>query len=196
MRWLRSSPAVLVLVVLTLAGCSTAPESAPDPTESGFSEAPEAPAQSAPAGDACMLLDSDYLDATLSGVESTFGGALDFGEPLQTPPSEFCSWRDASGGISIELLLEDVATAETVDHSGRTYNIDVEPVVEPQDGPGELAVLLIDSAFTDLGSDELPYGYFFVEGDLAVYLKVVGVDVGRELLRVLAEEVDERILVS
>lgn len=152
------------------------------------------PTAETPIADACALLDEAFLDQALAGVESTFGGVLDFQEPLQESPSEFCSWKDASNGLSIQLTIEPTATAETDDHSGRGYNIDVEPVVEPQDGPGTKAVVLIDTAFTDLGLDGLAYGYFFVEGEVTAFVETVGLDMGAENLRVLAEEVDARIL--
>lgn len=143
--------------------------------------------------DACSLLDADLLDAAFDGVESTFGGPLDFNEPLQSEPSEFCTWP-VGGGLSLSLTVEDASSAETQDHSGRAYNLDVEPVVEPQDGPGTEAVLLIDEAFVDSGLSGLTYGYFFVEGDVAVFIESTGFDAGSDALRVLADEADARLL--
>lgn len=189
----------VLVIAFTMASCSASPT--PPAADPPSGEAPQSTQSADPieeagagvVGDACALLDEEYLNSALAGVESTFGGALEFQEPLQTPPSAFCSWRDASGGISIELLLEDAATSETGDHSERTYNIDVEPTVELQDGPGENAVLLVDTAFTDLGSEGLPYGYFFVADGIAVYVKAVGVDIGRDMLRTLADEASARM---
>ncbi len=173
-------------------------DTVPSPTTE-FSETDDQdsaePTAEAPIADACALLDEAFLDQALAGVESTFGGPLDFQEPLQESPSAFCSWKDASNGLSIQLTIEPTATAETDDHSGRSYNIDVEPVVEPQDGPGTKAVLLIDTAFSDLLDDDgLAYGYFFVEGEVTAFVETVGLDMGAENLRVLAEEVDARLL--
>ena len=143
-------------------------------------------------GNACDLLDADFLDSTLESVGSPFGGPLDFQDPLQTPPSAYCSWNDPAVPAEIKIYLEDAATSELDDHSERAFNIDVEPVIEAQDGPGEKAVILVDTAF---GSDAeaLPYGYFFVQDGLAVYVKVTFIDIGRDLLRDIAEEVSARI---
>lgn len=143
--------------------------------------------------DACALLDADFLDDAFEGVEATFGGALDFNEPFESGPSEYCLWP-AGGGLSLGVLVEDASTAETDDHSGRAYNIDEEPVVEPQDGPGTKAVLLKDDAFADVGGSGITYGYFFVQGDVAVFIESTGFDAEPEPLRVLAEEANARLL--
>lgn len=193
---------VLLVIWLSLAACGESDGSAvidtgaPIPTDANSTEAPsdEPTAEPAPIADACALLDEQFLDQALAGVESTFGGLLDFQDPIQESPTEFCSWSDASAGLSIQLTVEPAATAETDDHSGRGYNIDVEPVVEPQDGPGTKAVLLIDTAFVELGSDGLAYGYFFVEGEVAAFVETVGLDAGGDSLRALADEIDARLL--
>lgn len=148
----------------------------------------------APVADACALLDADFLNETFAGQTGTFGEPFDFQAPLQESPSEFCSWKDGPTGLALQITVEDAATAETDDHSGRAYNLDVEPTVQPQDGPGEKAVLLIDEAFDDAGGASLAYGYFFVEGDVAVFVETVGLDIGAEALRALADEVDARLL--
>ena len=147
----------------------------------------------APVADACAALDDVYLDETLAGVESTFGGPLDFQPSIQESPSAFCSWTDATSGLSLQLTLEPAAAADVDDHGERAYNIDVEPVVEPQDGPGTKAVLLLDDAFADLGGDPFAYGYFFVLDDVTAFIETVGLEIGADNLRVLADEVAAHI---
>lgn len=195
---MRLTVVPIVILSLLLVACSSTPTLeyvGPDPGSSAPAEASSeaAPAEAAPVGDACALLDAAFLNAALSSVESPFGGALEFQEPLQTSPSAYCAWKDPSIPAEVQLRLEDAATAELDDHSDRVYNIDVDTLVEPQDGPGEKAVIFVDTAFVGLGSEGLPYGYFFVKDELAVFLKVTFLDVGRDLLRDVVDEVDARI---
>lgn len=191
---MRISVISVVAAVLILTACSSAPpvDTTPEPVPA-TSGAEEPEVEVAPVGDACGLLDEAFLEAALETVESPFGGPLDFQQPLQTSPSAYCSWSDPTIPAEISIQLEDAEIAELDDHSERAFNVDVDPVVEPQDGPGDKAVILVDTAFENAGGDELAYGYFFVENGLAVYLKVSFLDLGRDLLRVLADEVHARI---
>ncbi len=176
-------------------GSLGAGESPPDPTDA--TAATTAPADAgtgpAPVADACALLDETFLNETFAGQTGMFGEPFEFREGGSSTDGLVCEWDDGSTGLSLRLIAEDAGTAETDDHSSRPYNIDVEPVVEPQDGPGEKAVLLVDKAFDDLGSDGFPYGYFFVQDGVAVYVKTVGLDVGAEGLRRLADEASTRL---
>lgn len=185
------------MLALILSACSSAPPATYVSSDSVSSDSAEPQEESAAetvlVGDACALLDEAFLDAALASVEAPFGGQLDFQQPLQTPPSAYYSWKDPSIPVEIQIYLEDAATAELDDHRDRAFTLDVDPVVEPQDGPGEKAVILLDPAFEKLGSEPLPYGYFFVEGGLAVFVNVTFVDIGPELLRDVANEVDARI---
>lgn len=157
---------------------------------SATSEASEA------AGEACALLDDAFLDETFAGQTGTFGEPYDFQPGLPSPDGRLCTWKDGSTGLSLRLGVEDAATSETDDHSGRAYNIDVEPAVEPQDGPGENSVLLVDRAFDDVGGGGFPYGFFFVQDDTAVFVETVGLDIGAEGLRTLADEAAARLAAS
>jgi hypothetical protein len=66
-------------------------------------------------------------------------------------------------------------------------------LVVPQDGPGESAVILVDTAFADLREDEgYAYAYFFVQGGAAILVRTTGLEIGRDNLRVLADEVSAR----
>lgn len=170
-------------------------ETSPDPTDvpATTAEAADAETGPAPVAEACALLDATFMNETFAGQTGMFGEPFDFREGGPSPDGLTCTWDDGSTGLSLRLTVEDAGTAETDDHSSRPYNIDVEPVVEPQDGPGEKAVLLVDKAFDDLGSDGFPYGYFFVQAGVAVYVKTVGLDVGAEGLRRLADEASTRL---
>lgn len=147
-------------------------------------------------GQACALLDDAYLNAALAGQTGTFGDPYQFLTGSGSADGLTCSWQDAATGLTLRITLEDAASAQTADHTGRAYNIDVDPVVEPQDGPGEQAVLLIDPAFGDLGGDGFPYGYFFVAGAMTVFVESVGLDVGADALRKLADEASSRLTAS
>lgn len=198
---------ILVLMAIAACGGDDSDGAAPDDTGSDTSvdepagdvaepdttESPDPGEATFGGTDACSLLDEDFLDDTLDGSTNNFGEPFDFQAPSSPAPSATCSWTDTSG-LSVQLTVEPTAESETQDHSGRAYNIDVEPTVEPQDGPGTDAVLLVDTAFDDLGSDGFPYGYFFVEGDDAVFIETVGLDVGAEALRAFADEADRRLL--
>ncbi len=168
--------------------------------ESETSSAPDTSESTEPAADAsgqaCALLDESFLNETFAGQTGTFGDPFQFQSGSPSPDGFTCTWNDGSTGLSLRMTLEDAATAETDNHSGRAYNIDVEPIVEPQDGPGEKAVLLVDSAFGDLGGDGFPYGYFFVQGDVAVFVETVGLDLGPDGLRKLADEASARLTAS
>jgi hypothetical protein len=200
--------AVLVLVVGLLAACGgddtdavpvedtggtedTVDESPPD-TEDTTDDTTDAGA--APAADACSLLDADFLDDTFEGVDGMFGDPYEFQEPLQQSPTAFCSWKDGPSGQSIELTVEDAATAEVDDHSGRIRDPDFEPDVEPTDGPGTKSVLLFDTEFAGEQFEPYYYGYFFVEGEAAVFIELSGLDIGADALRTLADEADARLL--
>lgn len=167
------------------AGSATAPDT---------SDAAEASTDDQAVGQSCALLDEMFLNETFDGQTGMFGEPYQFEAGSPSPTGLTCTWDDGSTGLSLRVSLEDAASSETEDHSGRAYNIDVEPDVEPQDGPGEKAVLLVDGAFDDLGGDGFAYGYFFVQGDVAVFVETVGLDIGAEGLRTLADEASARLV--
>lgn len=186
------------------AGDSAAPDetsadvrdSAPGTIEPESSSVPSSSGTPESAGEACRLLDDAFLAETFAGQTGTFGDPYQFSTGVGSPDGLMCTWNDGSTGLSLRLTLEDAASAETEDHTDRAYNIDVEPIVEPQDGPGEKAVLLVDQAVEDLGGGSFPYGYFFVDGDVAVFIETVGLDIGADGLRKLADEASARLASS
>ena len=167
---------------------------APEPT----SEAPATtePSEDAPApaaGDACALLDPAFLNDLFEDETTLLGTPYEFQEPVTASPSEFCVWKEASTSLSLQVTLESAATSQIEDHSERAYNLDVEPVPVPQDGPGTSAALLTDPAFEGSGNGTFAYGYFFVADDVTVYVESVGLDLGAPSLRALADEAAARL---
>jgi hypothetical protein len=71
-------------------------------------------------------------------------------------------WDVFPGTFSVEV--ESAGDVDVDDHSGREYNIGIEPTVDPQDGPGEKAVILSDTAFEDV-SGAIDYAFYFVLDD-------------------------------
>lgn len=210
MRLRPTAPALIVLGALTAcAGEADTPDAAapttPTQTESTADEADSGPEgteadtedpaseEAAPVGDACALLDVTFLDSAMEGSTTMLGTPFEFAEPIQESPSEFCSWKETNTTLSLQLTLESTATSAVEDHSGRAYNIDVEPTAVAQDGPGTDAVLLVDEAFDKVGGEGFPYGYFFVAGDVTVFIETVGLDVGEDGLRALADEAASRL---
>ena len=198
---------VLTSLSLLMAGCgggSDVAETTSDPTSAGAGQEPSTqesnkvpdsePSQAEPAvGDACALLDPAYLNSLMKGETTLFGTSYEFQEPLTQSPSAFCVWKEGTTGLALQVTLEPAATSKIDDHRGRAYNIDVEPVPVPQNGPGTSAVLLTDPAFEDSTDENLAYGYFFVADDVTVFVESVGLDLGEEKLRAMAEETADRL---
>jgi hypothetical protein len=135
--------------------------------------------------DACPLLSLDTLVAsTRSYSEPTV---------LTSATSQRCTF--ASGAAFTFLVeVEAAADVDVDNHDGRAYNMDVEPIVEPQSGPGTNAVTLVDTAFADLSDSEgFRYLYFFVLGEQALTLRSTALEVNDDGWRVLADEVAENI---
>jgi hypothetical protein len=131
--------------------------------------------------DACPLLSLDMLVASSRAYSNP--------TVLTQATAQRCTF--ASGpAFTFSVEVEPAADVDVDNHRGRAYNFDVEPIVEPQSGPGEKAVTLVDTAFADL-SDEDGFRYlsFFVLGDQAVTLRATAFEVNDDGWRVLADEV-------
>ncbi len=176
---------------------STSAAPSPDPTTENVEEPDEPePSEDVPAptaGDACAVLDPAFLDDLLDGESTVFGTPYEFQEPVTAGPSDFCAWKEGSTSLTLQVTLEPTATSQIDDHSGRAYNLDVEPVPVPQDGPGTSAVLLTDPAFEGSGQGDFAYGYFFVLDDVTVFVESVGLDLGASNLRAMADEAATRL---
>jgi hypothetical protein len=131
--------------------------------------------------DACPLLSLDTLVASSRAYPNP--------TVLTQATTQGCTFAGGPG-FTLSVEVEAAADVDVDNHSGRAYNFDVEPIVEPQSGPGEKAVTLVDTAFADL-SDEDGFRYlsFFVLGDQAVTLRANAFEVNDDGWRVLADEV-------
>jgi len=111
---------------------------------------------------------------------------------LELATTDRCEFsKGAAFGFSIRV--ESAANVDVNNHSGRAYNMDIEPVVEAQAGPGEKAVMLIDTAFVDNGLEPFRYAYFFVLGDKAITLWSRAFKIKEGGWRSMAEEVAANI---
>ncbi len=146
---------------------------APIPYQSTFVDA--WPGGASPQVDECSLLDGATIAAAMRNPSEV---------TLDRATTTSCDWVVFPVGFSVQV--EPASEVDVDDHSGRAYNIDVEPVVEPQDGPGEKAVLLVDT----VAVDGFEYAYFFVLDDRAVTIRSTGVAIaGVEAWRTMADEV-------
>ncbi len=146
---------------------------APIPYQSTFVDA--WPGGASPQVDECSLLDGATIAAAMKNPDEV---------TLDRATSTSCDWVVFPVGFSV--VVEPASEVDVDDHSGRAYNIDVEPVVKPQDGPGEKAVLLVDT----VAADGFEYAYFFVLDDRAVTIRSTAVPIaGVEAWRTMADEV-------
>lgn len=129
--------------------------------------------------DACPMLS----DATF--VASVAAGRTDL--PSLEATGARCTW--SYPGMSFAVTVEPASDVDTLNHGGRAYNFDVEPVVTAQTGPGANAVLLTDTAFVSTGGDSFDYAYFFVLGEEAVTLRSTGLGMDADSWRIMADEV-------
>lgn len=129
----------------------------------------------------CPLLSLETLNASTG----TYTNPTSLGEAN----AQRCTFNNGPA-FSFSVSVEPAAGVDVDNHSGRAYNIDVEPVVEPQSGPGEKAVILIDTAFAETSGDEgTRYLYFFVLDDQAVTLRSSAFKIKDDGWRALADEV-------
>lgn len=97
-----------------------------------------------------------------------------------------CRWA-YNAGFAIEVTIEDAATARPV--AQRRYNMDIDPVLEPQSGPGKNAVVLNDTAF----GNPLPYAYSFEQDGRLVFMSYTGFKTNTAIMRPAADEIARRM---
>lgn len=97
-----------------------------------------------------------------------------------------CRWA-YNAGFVIEVTIEDAATAKPV--SGRRYNMDIDPVLTKQDGPGVNAAVLNDTAW----DKPLPYAYSFEKDGQLVFMHYTGFKTNAQIMRPAAEEIARRM---
>lgn len=199
----------ILIAALSLAACgggdkgAPADQSATDTAERASESAPdtEAPA-SAPAAD--VTLSTAPLDrhALLGHVAETIvetapcpflsdetAVATAKGDrelPRMEVSNEVCRWAE-NAGFAVRVSVEPLATATPL--KDRAYNLDTPPVLKPQDGPGENAVILHDTAF----DTERPYAIGFEQDGKLVEIFVTGLATDPARLTAAAEEVSAKL---
>lgn len=93
-----------------------------------------------------------------------------------------CRWA-YNAGFAITVTIEDLLAARPV--SERQYNIGVDTISEPQDGPGYNALILNDTAW----DKPIPFAYSFEKDGKLVFMSYTGfkTDVGN--MRLAANEI-------
>ncbi len=97
-----------------------------------------------------------------------------------------CRWS-YNAGFSIQVTIEDLLAAKPV--SERRYNIDVNAVSEPQDGPGTNSLVLNDTAW----DRPIPFAYSFEKDGKLVFLHYIGFKTNAEIMRPAANEIATRM---
>ena len=97
-----------------------------------------------------------------------------------------CRWA-YNAGFSMEVTIENLVEAKPI--SDRNYNVGVNSVMAPQDGPGTNAAILNDTAW----DKPLPYAYSFEKDGKLVFIKYTGVHTRVDKMREVAEEVANRM---
>ena len=97
-----------------------------------------------------------------------------------------CRWA-YNAGFVIEVTIEDLANAKPL--SERRYNMDVDPVLAPQDGPGVNAAVLNDTAW----DKPVPYAYSFEKDGKLVFMRYTGFKTDSAIMRPAANEIAQRM---
>jgi len=100
--------------------------------------------------------------------------------------NEKCRWSK-NAGMYVSVLIEPLAEAKP--NEERFYNLDTPPVLKPQSGPGENAVILYDTAW----DKENPYSMSFDQNDKRVNVWISGLKTDESRLRAIADEVAEKM---
>ena len=107
-------------------------------------------------------------------------------EPLvrrAVTPDE-CKWNVNAG---FALSIRSVPLAEAASPASVTYNMDVPPVLEPQSGPGNDAVVILDPTWD--ASKPRPFAFVFNADDRQFKITTTGVRTSVERLRAIADEI-------
>jgi hypothetical protein len=100
--------------------------------------------------------------------------------------NEHCVWN-YNQGFAISARVEPLASSRPF--AERRYNMDAEPILEPQSSPGQNAVLLFDTAW----EEPRPYGFGFELGDKRVYMHITGMRTSLAQLQPAAEEIASKL---
>lgn len=92
-----------------------------------------------------------------------------------------------NAGFAINVTIEDLATARLV--AERQYNMDIDPVLTPQSGPGTNATVLNDTAW----DKQLPFAYSFEKDVKLVFMNYTGFKTDAGIMRPAADEIAQRM---
>lgn len=93
-----------------------------------------------------------------------------------------CRWS-YNAGFSIEVTVKPID--ESIPVAQRRYNLGVDTELDTQDGPGNHAVLVSDTAF----GKPVPFGYGFELNDDAIFIHVTGMQTDKKRLSATAVEI-------
>ena len=100
--------------------------------------------------------------------------------------NSLCRWA-YNAGFAIEVTIEDLASARPIKE--RLYNIGVETVIEPQDGPGTNAAVINDTAW----NKNIPFAYSFEKDGKLIFIRYTGFKTNPEIMRPAAVEIARRM---
>ena len=111
--------------------------------------------------------------------------------PMTTDPmlrravtSSECKWNV---NLGFALTIRSVPLAEAVSPSNVNYNMDIPPVLEPQDGPGSEAVAILNPTWD--AAKPRPFAFIFNADDRQFKITTTGVKTSIERLRAVADEI-------
>ncbi len=97
-----------------------------------------------------------------------------------------CRWS-INMGFSVKAEITPLQPGQSARNP--TYNMDVEPVVKPQSGPGENARVLYDTAW----DEERPYAFLFEQAGQSILIMITGMDTDEQRLRTAADDIAQRL---
>ncbi|MEZ5488762.1 MAG: hypothetical protein R3F50_00385 [Gammaproteobacteria bacterium] len=99
-----------------------------------------------------------------------------------------CRWNV---NLGFALSIRAVPLSAVVDPSTIRYNMDESPVLEPQDGPGNNAVAILDPTFD--ADKPRPFAFVFNADNRQFNIRTTGVRTSIDQLRAVADEIVEAL---
>jgi hypothetical protein len=98
--------------------------------------------------------------------------------------TEECKWNV---NIGFAISIRSVPLADAGSLSAITYNMDIAPVMQPQDGPGSDAVAILDPTWD--AENPRPFGFVFNADNRQFRIITTGVRTSVDRLRAVADEI-------
>ncbi len=98
--------------------------------------------------------------------------------------SNECKWNV---NIGFALSIRAAPLADAGSPSAITYNMDIPPVLQPQDGPGSEAVAILDPTWD--ADNPRPFGFVFNADNRQFRIITTGVKTSIDRLRAVADEI-------